>query len=227
MTCAECLERLQERLDGVRAPDAAELSAHLADCPACRSLHAAAGRLEQGLRALPPPCPPADLADRIALRVLAERRRPARWRRGLFLGLALAASLFLVVGLALRRPQTGERVEAPPPPPPPAVVTPEAPPTPRPSLGESVAEATSAVASLTRRAADETVEGSRALLPPMPLPSADDPLTTAFEPPAESLREAGHGVATGLQPVADSARRAVSLFLRDLTFAGSEAKPGL
>jgi predicted anti-sigma-YlaC factor YlaD len=226
MTCAEYRERLQERLDGVTAPESAELATHLADCPACRALHAAAGRLEQGLRSLPPPRPPADLAGRIALRVLAQRRRPARWRRGLFLGLSLAASLFLVVGLALRRPQPTERVEAPPPPPPPAV-TPELPPPPRPSLGTSVAEATSAVASLTRRAADETVEGSRALLPPMPLPPADDPLTTAFEPPAESLREAGQGVATGLQPVADSARRAARLFLRDLTFAGSDAKPGL
>ncbi len=219
MTCPDCRRRLHERLDGVPASDVAGLDAHLAACPDCHALFAAVGRLEVGLRALTPPRPPADLGGRVVGRVLADRRRRARRRRALFAGLAVAAGLLLTLTLLARKSGTPDVVHGP------TVTPPETAPTP--SLRDNVAEATSAVASLTRRTAGETAEGSRLLLPDLPLPATDDAgLADALEPSAESLREAGHGVGAGLEPVTNSARRAVALFLRDLPVA-AERKPGL
>jgi hypothetical protein len=226
MTCQECQQRLQDRLDG-RAAGGAAFETHLAACAACRGLHAAAARLEAGLRRLAPPCPPGGLRDRIVARVLTDRRRRA-WRRRLAAGLALAASLLIVAVVALRWPRQPEVAAVPPPPAPeerPA--PPDGPPgEPPPSLRDNVAEATSAVASLTRRTADETVGQGRLLVPSVSLPA--DPMGGAapLEPPAQSLREAGQGVSTSLAPVTNSARRAVGLFLRDLPVT-SEEKPGL
>jgi hypothetical protein len=86
-----------------------------------------------------------------------------------------------------------------------------------PSLRENVEEATSAVASLTRRTAGETVEQGRLLLPAVSLPAPEQAaLAEPLEPPVESLRQAGQGVTTSLAPVTTSARRAVDLFLRDI-----------
>ena len=69
-------------------------------------------------------------------------------------------------------------------------------PAPPPSLNDNVAEATSAVTSLARRTADQTVNDGQLLVPSVTLPM---PSEQGVEPPAESLREAGHGVATGLE----------------------------
>jgi hypothetical protein len=45
--------------------------------------------------------------------------------------------------------------------------------------------------------------------------------------PVKSLREAGESVSAGLGPVASSARRAVDLFIRDLSPAGGSTRRGL
>ncbi len=103
MNCPECRELLQRHLDGL-PPDGAGPDAHLAGCADCRGWFAAAGRLEKGLRHLPPVTVPADLAGRVAGRVLAERR--AR-RRRLWVpaaAAALAASVALIVLLSRGRP---------------------------------------------------------------------------------------------------------------------------
>jgi hypothetical protein len=55
------------------------------------------------------------------------------------------------------------------------------------------------------------------LLPPMELPSPLEP----------TLSGAGEGVSAGLEPLADSARRAIALFRRDLPPAGPDKKPEL
>src|SRR5262249_35413229 len=74
-----------------------------------------------------------------------------------------------------------------------------------PSLDDSIAEAGTAVASLTRRTADETVGQTGLLLPESiptpPLPGADT-LTPSVELPAAPLREAEEGISAGLEPVA-------------------------
>jgi hypothetical protein len=224
MTCDDCRRRLQAWLDG-DPPGADGLDAHLAACPACRALDAAARRLRGGLLAAPVLTPPAGLADRIVSGVLADRRRRQRARRRLvFAGLALAAAACLAVALLLPKrapsgvvsvaPDSG-RAEAPRPT--------EKEPAP-PSLNENVAEATSAVASLARRTADETLTSGQLLLPAVPL---DVPSDEVLGPPAESLRETGQGVATGLSPVTTSARRAFDRFLRDIPPVSAEAKSGL
>lgn len=82
----------------------------------------------------------------------------------------------------------------------------------------SFAQASSAVASMSRRAADQTLEPARTLIST----AADtpvltvDPMATAIEPANQSLATFREGAALGLEPVANSARRAVSLFWRDL-----------
>jgi hypothetical protein len=91
-----------------------------------------------------------------------------------------------------------------------------------------VAEARSAVASLARRTADETVSDGQLFVPTVPVEvPSEEVLGPPLEPPAQSLRETGQGVATGLEPVANSARRAFDLFLRDMPPVTPEGKSGL
>jgi hypothetical protein len=81
-----------------------------------------------------------------------------------------------------------------------------------------VVEAGSAVASLTRRAADETVGQTRLFLPeaiPAPPLTTSEPMQPVLDPPTESLRQAGQGMTAALDPVTTSARRAFSMFMRE------------
>jgi hypothetical protein len=229
MNCPACHDLLQQRLDGGPAHpaggDPGTLDQHLQGCPECAALHRAARRLEEGLRLLAPPAPPAGLAGRVSAAVGRARRARAR-RRRLLVPLALAASLLLVLLAWAHRP----RQEAPRPAPAPEgpVARREAPaPDPVP-LGESVAEASSAFANLTTRTADETV-GQTWLLLPGPVPPAlggfdvDPPLKPATGP----LLEAGEGVSAGLEVVASSVRRAASLLLGGIPAKGLEELSGL
>src|SRR5207244_3173774 len=103
----------------------------------------------------------------------------------------------------------------------------EAPPS-VPPLQQSAGEAGSALASLLTRTADETVNQGRMLLPdhvPAPMINAVDDWPATFESPNLPLREAGHGVSAGLEPVASSARRAFNLFLREIPPMPVEEKP--
>ena len=91
-----------------------------------------------------------------------------------------------------------------------------------------MAEAGSAVAALTTRTADETVAKTKVLMPVMTDPSlaALDLDPSPLDPSARSLRDAGEGVTAGLEPVTDSARRAVGLFLRELPPMDAHPKTG-
>jgi hypothetical protein len=232
---------LQQRLDGRPGRDA-DLEVHLAGCPDCRELHAAAGRLEDGLRQLAPPVPPPELAVRVVARVLAQRRAAAR-RRRVLVGCALAASLLLgyLAAPAWLPPDDGpgERQFAlrwlnwiwPRPALQDIAIDIERgdlmeidvrPPSPAPSLRASVAEA---VAGLTSRLADETVGPTRGLLEDIGPPAPPSPQTP--DPPGSPLREARQGATVCLEPVATSARRAVDLFLRELPPLEPEPKSGL
>jgi hypothetical protein len=94
-------------------------------------------------------------------------------------------------------------------------------------LSANVEEATSAVASLARRTANETMSDGQLLVPSVTLgmPPAEV-VGPPLESPAQSLRETGQGVATGLEPVTTSARRALDLFLRDIPPVSPEPKAG-
>lgn len=220
MSCPTCLNLLQRHLDGDAPPGV--LDEHLRSCPVC-----AAGsevvRLLDGIALLQAPTPPADLAGRITARLLREPRRPPgvpRWRS--LAGLAAAATLLLAVGLWAWRPSG---------------VPPEdhrqadrsAPAVPVEPLRESVSRGATAVVALTSFTATETVGQTTSWLPtvpPMPLDAL--PMPEAVEAPLPPLHEAGAGLKAGLTPVADSARRAVGLFLRDLPLGlpAAENNPG-
>lgn len=214
MNCNTCHDLLQQRLDAPAVSLDPALEQHLRDCPRCRALDAAAGRLTDGLRLLAPPVPPVDLANRIVGRVLAARRARRQVRRRVLAVLAVAASLLLGLGLRFF-PSGPEKGRAPSVPPVASKKPQPVPPAPPegPKLRESVAEAGEAVAAWTARTAGEAVGETRLLLPPMPTPSLDLP---SLDPPTAPLKEAGAGVTAGLQPVTDSWRRAAGMFLREV-----------
>jgi hypothetical protein len=220
MTCPDCRDRLQQWLDS-RSDGAASAPGEPPTlCPACAEWAAAARRLDRGLRLLVPPAPPAYLAERVVALVAADRRR----RRYRLLFAASAAAVAALLLLAAWQAFFHADPLAPAPSPDPSAVAqrpapsadapPDAPG--RATLHDSVAAAGSAMASLTSRTADETVERTRMLWPVVEPPLGKFDLQPPLEPPTHSLQEAGQGVSAGLEPVADSARRAVGLFLREL-----------
>jgi hypothetical protein len=86
-----------------------------------------------------------------------------------------------------------------------------------PSLRDSMAEAGTAMVALTRRTADETVEQTRILAEVLPSPmnvfEAVPPMPE--QPIASAWQETSQRVATGFEPVTNSARRALSMLLRE------------
>jgi hypothetical protein len=225
MNGRDCEEVLQAYLDGEPHSSAQEeFDRHLGACPACRELQGAVQRLRQGLRWSAPPVPPAGLAGEISARLLAEISKQNRRRRAT-VGLALAASLLVVAISVYYLPFSRQRAGRP------EELRVENPPNlASPSLQRSVQEAGLAVFSLTRRAADETLDQGRLLLPVVVPAKA---LSEAPESPQvqrlpdRSLIDAKDGVAAGLEPVATSARRAMNLFLREIPPMGTERKEGL
>jgi hypothetical protein len=222
MKCSDYHHQWQERLDE-GAPSARPGSdEHLAECAECRSLQAAAGRLEEGLRLLRPPLPPLGLAARTTATVLAERRGRLRRR---WYGCAVAASVMLVAWAAYRGlgpfgpvpPETPVVRQEPPPNPPLAL----------PSLNENVEEVSSALVGILNQTADKALEPGRVLLPgrvsvPVLSGSAWHP---ALEAPAPFFEDARQSVAH-FGPVA-SLGRFVNYFTQEIPTPESPPKQGL
>jgi hypothetical protein len=219
MTCQACEDLIQLHLDGVASPG--DLERHLYACPDCAAERLAIERLVEGVRRLRPPAVPADVTERITADVLADRRVQGepdwRWRAAVAV-FALAASVAIsLVAWAVwpgQSPTLQPRVVAEQPA----------------SLRDSMAEAQSAVVALTSRTANETVETTSQLLP-LVAPSdleAMAAMAGPIDPAMEPLREATSGVGAAVAPVADSARRAVGLFFRDLPMgrAPGDKNPG-
>lgn len=216
MNCSEYQDWIQHRLDGDRNASEAGVQ-HRLSCARCAGLDEAVSRLERGLRLTPAPLPPPRLAESITHQVLWEQRAAGR-RRAIVYAAALAACLLLGIyiggrnagnGPVLTPPDSGNPVAVTPPP-----VEPE-----KPKVNERVGEAGTALASLFTRTADEAVGQGKLLLPANPMsPMTPDvtALPPALEPPAQSLKDAGQSVSSGLEPVTSSARRAVTLFFRDM-----------
>jgi hypothetical protein len=213
MDCRDAHELLLKSLDGtpIESPD---WLAHWRHCGDCRELASAAQRLQDGLRLLTLPLPPADLADRIARRVLLDRRRVSRRKRlRIAAGLALAACLLIALVLRLDwrtqdtpQPASNDRSL-------PSLAKDGEP---APTLRESAAEIGEVFTALKNQTADETVEQARRWVSTVGSPALPKVNLASTRQPNDPLREAGEGVSAGLQPVATSARRAVDLFLRKL-----------
>ncbi len=99
MHCIQCEQRLHELLDSRRDIDSdEELRDHLVDCSECAALAAA---YEAMARVPIKTAASAGLADRVLVEInLPSPNRAISWRA--WTGLAMAASLLLAVGIALK-----------------------------------------------------------------------------------------------------------------------------
>lgn len=190
---------LQRLLDGELAWDTAEAAAHRAACADCRAELA----LAHSLVALPRPIEvPSSLTDRVLGAALSARRRRQFGRR-VGVSIALAASVLVAVIAVSPGTQTVTESRTV------AAARPVDPATPRKPLGQSVAEARDAIVALTRRTAEETRETSTNLIPRPELTGLPE-AGIGLEP----LSDARAGAALSVEPLANSARRALNLFLR-------------
>ena len=161
------------------------------------------------VKAFAPPPVPAGLADRIVADVLADfpRRRRLRLVRQIsYAGMAMAAAILAAIWLM--RP-------APSPAPIPAKEMLANADAAAPNLKRDLGDAGTAVAALTRRAADEVAEIGKQLLPPSAPPLAPPQ-------PVRPLGDAAPALANGFEPITSSARRAARLVLRE--FAMEDAR---
>jgi hypothetical protein len=204
MNCSDFEKALQRRLDGVREPGRSDLDAHLAQCPDCRTLDEAAGRLAEGLALMraSAPLPPIGMRERIVRRALAERR--ARSQRRRLAALALAASVMLMAVLSRNllisrvRPGANEvtRRETP-------------------SLKRSVRDAQAALAAIVNRTAGTAIDEGRSLLPVPTSFETPTLLARSLDPPVRTLRVTSARVGESFNPVLASAKDAVQFFLGD------------
>lgn len=205
--CEPGQSALQRLLDGEAAWDSPAAAAHRAACADCREELALARSM---IRLPPDVIVPVGLTDRV-LSAAGQAHRRRRLARYAGAGAALAASV-LVVWLArppraVNPPDNGNAVAAVPPPraddPAPHPAAPQKP------LGEAVSEARDALVTLTRRTTSEPGERIGWLIPAPKLsngPEAGDEL--------QPLADARTGAARSVEPIRDSARRAVNFFIR-------------
>lgn len=217
MNCNEFMEELQQRLDGEVCDDSA-FDAHASTCETCRAHCESAQRMNQALFSQSRPMPPAGFTDRVVSLMLEDQRaRRRQFRLTAALASAVAASLLFVLFLAgsrsnLRNPDNVTATAT-------ASIDKTAISLPSTSIDASVEEAGSALVALVSRTAEETVGQGRMLLPNLnssPMFTELESWEPKFVPPTHTFQEAGQGVSSGLEPVTNSAVRAVHYFLRDL-----------
>jgi hypothetical protein len=229
--CEPTVERLQRVLDGDLSPDALDADPHPAVCPTCRDRIRAARLV---LTALAEPADPFQLphglTDAILLGVRADRRKAAR-RRVLFAvsGLAVAAAVVLAVWWS-GGPRPVDSSDQPgmaktPPTP----TAPEFAPEPRPiRINDEIAKAGGALRDSSRTITEPATSGPKVFasvtnaLTKFPVNS----VVADLEPARRSLAEIPVAAKTGLEPVTDSAQRALHRLLRDVG-AVSPGKPKL
>jgi hypothetical protein len=227
MNCPDSEALIQRRLDGEVLANSADLERHLAECAECRERALAATQMfEIFLPVLRRPVPPpADWTAATVASLLDDhgRRRRHFYRRT---ALAAAAGVLLAVlagGYVFQQSRSSvpeQVIQA---------HNPDVPPESKdkggePTLAQSVADAETAVKSLSNRIAEQTVEQMRTLVSvsapsdvgPMPTLPTVATIEQPLDPATRSLQETGRGVSTGIQTVANSARRAFDFLLREL-----------
>ena len=222
--CAAARESLQNRLDGDESPESVSVREHRSQCADCRALEAASRLLLAALPNLCPASPSVEFADRVLAADRVEPYRPWFKRRWTWVGgLTLAASVLIAVFALTREDRTpldtGRLVVIAPQPQPPATAkVPEEKPVP---LRDSLQEASSAVASLTRKA---TADSFGLKLPKWTIAKGRmDPIANV-EPPPASIQDMRHIASSGIAPITDSAKRAFDVFWREFG-PGTDGKP--
>lgn len=215
MNCLESQELLHKRLDGDASAGTEALERHLSECPACRDLHASAGRLLEGLRRLPALHPPAGLARDLAAQVIHDRiKRRQKMRRRVLVTMALAASVLLILLTAyqwLPRSQPNPQ-HAPPELAKKAPAFKELPPL---TKQADDARPRGAFTALTERWADTTRDHAQVVLVGTSL-DAVEKLPDELPMIDPGVREAGQEVSDGVRTVTRNARKAFDFFAREL-----------
>ena len=211
MNCRECQELLQRRLDGERLPALETLEQHLTQCAACRSQHAAALRLLDGLPRLPKAQLAPNFAQAMTADVLFDRRnRQQKMRRRVAMTMSLAASVMLMLVAAYywvpreqpipREPLAKEPSKKDPTP---AIEKKKAP--------------RHALTGLTERWADATRDHAKVVLVAANLDGVDQlPAVNDLPVLDPGLREAGQEMTDGVRAVTRNARKAFDFFAREL-----------
>lgn len=218
--CEPTIERLQLVLDGELPADSLDADPHAAGCPVCRDRIRAARLLL--LTALSEPAEPVDvpvdLTSTILAGVRADRRRRVRQRALVAVGgLAVAASVVLAVwwpgGFRGRERPGGSGVVRHQPP----ARTPEPAPAPRPMrINDEIARAGEALRESSRTITEPAASGSKVFASftnTLTWP-AGNPAVADLEPARRSLAEIPVAAATGLEPVTDSAQKALNRLLK-------------
>jgi len=214
--CVAAQAALQRLLDREADWDTPEAAAHRAGCAECRDELMLARSMSRVVTAV---VVPSELSARVLnASVAAHRsRQRIRWAGAAF---AVAASVVIAV-IALRpgpgpgpAPNPTPNPNVSPDPTPVVLISPRKPDDPsavarEKPLGESVSEAADAIVSLTRRTASEPKERITVLLPQPRLLGADEP-----DERLDPLADAGTGAARSVEPLKDSARRALNFFVR-------------
>jgi hypothetical protein len=215
--CEAFQAALQNRLDGSRGSLPAAFELHRRNCENCAADFRAAELLLAGLQNRPMYHLPKERREQIFNAVIAESpapgaRREQKWGTAI---LALVACLMLAVMIGVRWsgsvPFQSKQSEP--------VSVASAPPI---SVDQSLAEATSTVAALTRR--ETPALGPNKWLPSetkSPRSWLNEPLPDPIQPAAKSLTKIREVAASGLEPVTNTARRAFALFSRDLPEASN------
>jgi hypothetical protein len=201
-SCEPALQALQHCLDGDAAPLTADIEAHLKVCPDCGERFRVARSLVAVLPQRYDMAEPSSVwTERLVGAIVTDGRR--RRVKRLAAAWALAASVLAAVWLVRPVPFSSPDGSLP-------MANND-----RGTLNLSTdfAEAGSALAALTLRAAEETIDQGKVLVPPVDVPPV---LDIRLEPAARPLDHARQGFSEGFEPVATSARRAVSLFWQDL-----------
>ncbi|HEV3146452.1 MAG TPA: hypothetical protein VGZ47_21375 [Gemmataceae bacterium] len=233
--CRQFDEALQRYLDGGEFDLSPELLAHRTACPACSSQFQAAVLLRSAIKRVPAPMPSATWTN-VTMAAMLTDESPSLHRPPIGLRVIAWVSIAaaLLVAVAIIRPWSLDRfngrslaVRTPVSQPPPPILDESHSDSPV-YLDKGLSEARSIVAEVTRRTADSAVEPTRNLLPaespPSPL-AVRDSLPRAVEPATESLEDIRHGAASGLEPMANSARRAFSMFMKEVPTLAPERKP--
>jgi hypothetical protein len=220
MNCQEFQEQLNRFLDGETVDLRSSLVRdHARQCLSCRELQGAAELLHHRFQA-EPAAAPADFADAVVRAVLRERRQRNILRWSLATAAAVAG-LSLTAWLArlwlsepvqheVALPSMEREVESPQ-----ETMA-------IPSLSEQAREAGATTWHWARLVTQDTAKQADALSAP---PLAPSNLSATTRPGQETVRKVGQTVAEGFEPVTQSTRRAVDVWLHMLPM-GTDDKAG-